>query len=86
VIQTDAIGNQTSKVLVCPSTSDLSNHLPVRPTLQANSLNGIQLRSQFIVDKTLFNGAALARSSGGWTHRLTKQLDCALMVVLGLAR
>jgi hypothetical protein len=34
----------------------------------------------------LFNGAALARSSGGWTHRLTKQLDCALMVVLGLAR
>jgi mRNA interferase MazF len=87
VIQTDAIGHQTSTVLICPLTSELSDHLPLRPTLDPNPLNGIRLRSQIMIDKIFaIQRSGIRRIVGRLDSSATEQLDRALMVVLGLAR
>jgi mRNA interferase MazF len=87
VIQTDAIGNQTSTVLVSPLTSDLTEHLPLRPMIEPNPLNGIRLRSQIMVDKTFaIQRGGIRKIVGRLDPSATEHLDRALMVVLGLAR
>ena len=87
VVQTDAIGNQTSTILVSPVTSDLTEHLPLRPMLEPDAVNGLRSRSQIMVDKTLaIQRNGIRKLVGRLDASATERLDRALMVVLGLTR
>jgi mRNA interferase MazF len=86
VVQTDELGEDTSSVLVCPITSTLTERLPVRPTVEAESGNGLRLRSQIMADKTLaVPRDRIRRVLGAFDPLTIDQLDRALLVVLGLA-
>jgi len=86
VVQTDAIGTHTSTVLVSPVTSDLAEHLLLRPTLEPNALNGLRSQSQIMIDKTLaVQRSGIRKVVGRLDSSATEKLDRALMLVLGLA-
>ncbi len=87
VVQTDELGDKTTTVLVCPITSQLTERLPVRPTVEADSGNGLRLRSQIMTDKTLaVPRERIRRVLGSLDPAANDQLDRAFLVVLGLAR
>ena len=63
------------------------NNLPLRPVIEAESSNGLRLRSQIMTDKMI----ALRRDRvrqviGHIDTRTSEQLDRALLIVLGLAQ
>lgn len=87
VVQTDALGDETTTLLVCPLASDLTERLPVRPLIDPQAGNGLRIRSQVMTDKIV----ALRRDRirtvvGSLEPDATERIDRALMVVLGLAR
>lgn len=87
IIQTDALGSDTTTVLVCPLTSDLTDKLPIRPFVEPDLKNGLRIRSQVMTDKL----AAVKRDRirtllGTLDSGTIEHIDRALMIVLGLAR
>jgi mRNA interferase MazF len=87
VIQADALGDETTTLLICPLTSDLTEKLPVRPLIDPQAGNGLRIRSQVMTDKIM----ALRRNRiravvGSLDAEATERIDRALMVVLGLVR
>ena len=87
VVQTDELGDDTTSVLVCPITSVLTDRLPVRPTVEADTDNGLRLRSQIMTDKTLaVPRDRIRRVLGAFDPATMDQVERALLVVLGLAR
>ncbi len=87
IVQADELGNDTSSVLVCPVTSTLTEGLPVRPTVEAGTGNGLRLRSQIMTDKTLaVPRGHIRRVLGALDPDAVDRLGQALLVVLGLAR
>jgi mRNA interferase MazF len=87
IVQTDELGEATTTVLACPITSVLSTHLPVRPTVQPDVSNGLQVVSQVMTDKLLpIRRDRVRRAIGTLDSNSLEQLDRALLVVLDLAR
>ena len=87
IVQADELGDDTTGVLVCPITSELTDRLPVRPTVEADTGNGLRLRSQIMTDKTLaVPRDRIRRVLGSFDPHTMDRLDRALLVVLGLAR
>jgi mRNA interferase MazF len=87
IVQADELGDTTTSVLICPMTSDLTPHLPIRPTVEASSTNGLRIRSQIMTDKLLtLRRDRIRRVLGKLDAKTSDQLDRALLVVLGLAR
>jgi mRNA interferase MazF len=86
VVQTDELTSLTTTLLVCPITSRLTEHLPIRPTVEAKAENGLRVRSQVMTDKMLAIPREHIRMVIGRFDSVTLgRLDTALMVVLGLA-
>ncbi len=87
VIQTDALGGETSTILVCPLTSDLTDNLPIRPLIEPAAENGLRIRSQVMTDKlSAIRRDRIRTTIGALDAATTESVDRALMVVLGLAR
>lgn len=87
VVQTDALGDTTSTVLVCPLTSEITERLPIRPMIEPSPNNGLRLRSQIMTDKTTpLRRDRVRRILGKLDDDAREALDRALLIVLGLAR
>jgi mRNA interferase MazF len=87
VVQADELGDATTTVLVCPITSDVTERLPVRPTLEPNVDNGLRLSSQVMTDKMFaLPRERLRQMIGVLDPNTSDRVDAALLVVLGLAR
>ena len=87
VVQADELGDDTSTVLVCPITSDVTENLPVRPAVEPNVENGLRLRSQIMSDKMLaVPRGRMRKLVGSIDSETSDKLDTALLMVLGLAR
>ena len=86
VVQADEF-DHTTTLLVCPITSNVTEALPIRPTVEPKPENGLRIRSQIMADKML----ALPRDHihqriGIVVSQTMSELDAALLLVLGLAR
>jgi mRNA interferase MazF len=87
VVQSNEFAADLLTVFICPVSSDLQDKLPLRPLIQASPENGLQLRSQIMTDKMLaLRRDRIRRVIGRIEGGLSKQLDNALLVVLGLTR
>lgn len=87
IVQADELGEMTTSVLACPVTSTLTERLSVRPTMQPDADNGLRVQSQIMTDK-LFAARRnrIRRVIGTLDAPTRKQLDRALLIILGLAR
>jgi mRNA interferase MazF len=86
VVQADELTDTTS-VLLCPITSDITESLPVWPVVEADENNGLRVRSQIMTDKMLaLPRNRVRRVIGRIDSETSVRLDTALMIVLGLAR
>ena len=87
VVQADEMGDATTTVLVCPITSDVMERLPVRPTVEPSTGNGLHLSSQVMTDKMLaLPRDHVRRKIGILDSETSQRLDSALLTVQGLAR
>lgn len=78
---------ETTTVLACPITSLLTERLPVRPTVLADSESGLRVHSQIMTDKVFAARRDRIRRTVGTLDAPTlERLDRALLIVLGLAR
>jgi mRNA interferase MazF len=86
IVQTDELGDATTTVLACPIRSELTDRLPLRPVVEADTGNGLRLRSQIMTDKLLAVGHnRIRRTIGALDDHALERLDRALLIVLGLA-
>jgi mRNA interferase MazF len=80
VVQADELGDQTTSILICPMSSDLSDFRRTRA-------NGLRLRSHAMTDKVSpVRRDRIRRVIGSLDAQSTEALNGALLVVLGLAR
>lgn len=89
VVQADELGDDTTSVLACPLSSNLTdNPNPrLRPIVEPAAGNGLRLRSQIMTDKLLAQRRERLRHVIGTIDAETRgRLDAALLLVLGLAR
>jgi mRNA interferase MazF len=87
VVQSDEFAADLSTIFVCPVSSDLQDKLPLRPRIEAAPENGLRLRSQIMTDKMVaLPRDRIRRVIGRIDTETSKQLDSALLVVLGLTR
>jgi mRNA interferase MazF len=87
VTQTDALGSETTTIVVCPLTSDLTEKLPVRPLIEPNADNGLRVPSQVMTDKiSAVRRDRIRATLGTLDSEAIERVDDALMIVLGLAR
>jgi mRNA interferase MazF len=87
IVQADEFSKDLSTVFICPVSSDVQEKLPLRPIIEAETSNGLRLRSQIITDKMIALRQDRVRLIIGHIDSETsEQLDRALLVVLGLAR
>ena len=86
VVQSDELGPRSTTVLTCPITSDVTEKLPIRPTVEPKAENGLRLQSQIMTDKMLSVPRQRVRRVIGTIDAETRhRLDTALLLVLGLA-
>jgi mRNA interferase MazF len=86
IVQADDLGGTTT-ILVCPITSNLTEKLPIRPTIEPDAQNGLRVESQIMTDKMLAIPRDRVRQLVGKVDSGTRnQLDTALLIVLGLTR
>ena len=87
VVQADELGDQTTSILICPMSSDLSDFRRPRPLIQPSAANGLRLRSQIMTDKVSpVRRDRIRRVIGVLDGQSTEMLNSALLLVLGLAR
>jgi len=89
IVQSDALGENTTTVLACPLSSDVAGVRDprLRPVIEPAATNGLRVRSQIMTDKLFAQRRERVRSVIGAIDRETgDRLDAALLVVLGLAR
>ena len=53
IVQADEFSKDLSTVFICPVSSDVQEKLPLRPIIEAETSNGLRLRSQIITDKMI---------------------------------
>lgn len=86
IVQTDAFGEEHGSVIICQMTSELSDAVDFRVSIEPGPESGLRLRSQVMVDKPVTIrrsriGATIGRLSGTEVGRL----NVALAFVMGLA-
>jgi mRNA interferase MazF len=87
VVQADELGEGTTTVLVCPLTSEVTQRLPLRPSVEPGADTGLRVRSQVMTDKMLaVPRARIRRVLGALGSPGMDEIDRALLVVLGLTR
>lgn len=87
IVQADEVSKDLSTIFVCPISTDIQERLPLRPTIEARSSNGLRLRSQIMTDKMVaLKRDRIRRVIGRIDPETLQKLDRALLVVLGLAR
>jgi mRNA interferase MazF len=87
VIQTAALGSETTTIVVCPLTSDLTEKLPVRPLIEPNADNGLRLPSQVMTDKiSAVRRDRISATLGALNSEALARVNQAQMIVLALAR
>jgi len=87
IVQADEFSKDLSTVFICPVSSDVQEKLPLRPIIEAETSNGLRLRSQIITDKMIaLRQDRVRQIIGHIDSETSEQLDRALLVVLGLAR
>jgi mRNA interferase MazF len=84
IVQADEF-SQTTTLLVCPITSNVTENLAIRPTIEPKPENGLRIRSQIMADKMLAMPRDHIRQQIGIIASETmSELDTALLLVLGL--
>lgn len=87
VVQANEFNTEFSTIFICSMTTDILEDSPLRPLLDPSPENGLRLRSQVMTDKMAAIRREQIRSLIGHIDPGTaRQLDRALLVVLGLAR
>ena len=89
IVQADELGDDTTTVLACPLSSDLSDfpNPRLRPIIEPRAENGLRLQSQIMTDKMVsLPRQRVRRVIGTIDAETTDRLDTALLLVLGLAR
>ena len=89
IVQADELGDDTTTVLACPLSSDLSDFPSprLRPIIEPAIGNGLRIRSQIMTDKlTAMPRGRVRRVIGTIDAETRDRLDTALLLVLGLAR
>jgi len=86
IVQANQLGEATTTVLACPVTSLLTERLPIRPQVDADTGNGLRVTSQIMTDK-LFAARRdrIRRTIGTLDAATLERLDRALLVALGHA-
>lgn len=86
IVQADELGNDTTSVLVCPMSSDLTEFRFTRPVIEPSADNGLRVRSQIMTEKLIaLRRERIRRVIGALDADSTDILNSALLVVLGLA-
>jgi mRNA interferase MazF len=86
VVQANELGGDTTAVLICPITSDLTARLSVRPSIGPRAENGLHAPSQIMTDRLVaLRRDRIRRVIGAIDPDTQEQLDQAL-AVLALAR
>ena len=87
IVQADEFSKNLSTIFICPVSSDVQEKLPLRPIIEAETSNGLRLRSQIMTDKMIaLRQDRVRQIIGHIDSETSEQLDRALLVVLGLAR
>jgi len=87
IVQADELGDASTTILICPISSDITDNLPIRPTVDPAASNGLRIRSQVMTDKMLaLRRDRIKQIIGKLDDDTTNKLDRALLIVLGLAR
>jgi mRNA interferase MazF len=87
VVQADEFNERLSTIFICPISSDVQDGLSLRPIIEAQTANGLRLRSQIVTDKMIaLRHDRVRRVIGHLDRETSEHLDRALLVVLGLAR
>lgn len=87
VVQADEFNEHALTLLVCPLTTDVTERLPLRPVVSADSSTGLRERSQIMTDKMLALRRERIRAVIGSVDVDTiERLDRSLLLLLGLAR
>jgi mRNA interferase MazF len=87
IVQADELGDTTNSILVCPMSSDVSDHHRLRPLVEPSATNGLRLRSQIMTDKiNALRRDRVRQVLGSLDGETSERLDSALLIVLGLAR
>jgi mRNA interferase MazF len=85
IVQSAALGEATTTILVCPMSSDLQEFKVLRPIVEPATGNGLRVRSQIMTDKVFpLRREGVRRLIGSLDTTTTERLDRALLVVLGL--
>ena len=86
IVQTDALPMQHASVVVCQMTSEFSEALDFRVTLEPTEQNGLRVRSQIMVDKPVTIGRErIGQRVGHLEDKDILRLNIALAFVMGLA-
>src|SRR3954469_24873894 len=86
IVQTNALPDTHSSIVICQMTSDLANAPDFRVMIEPTELNGLRLRSQIIADKpvTVFR-SRIGQTIGRIGPEDLGRLNAALAFVMGLA-
>jgi len=86
IIQTDAFPETHASVIICQMTSELSDALDFRVTIDPSDVNGLRVRSQVMADKPVtVRRERIGRTIGHLGAEDTGRLNIALAFVMGLA-
>lgn len=87
IVQSAALGEATTTVLLCPMSSDVEEFKVLRPIVEPTSENGLRVRSQIMTDKAFpLRREGMRRVIGSLDAHTVERLDRALLVVFGLDR
>jgi mRNA interferase MazF len=87
IVQADELGDETTSVIVCPMSSEVTELHRLRPVVEPTVGNGLRLRSQIMTDKiNALRRDRVRQVLGSLDADTSERLDSALLVVLGLAR
>lgn len=85
VVQADALGDETTAVIVCPMTSEIRQFERVRPVVLPSARTGVRVPSQIMTDKIVaLPRTRIRRVVGSLDSPAHEKLDQALLFVMGL--
>lgn len=86
IVQTDAFPDNHASMIICQITSELSDGVDFRVTLEPTEMNGLREKSQIMVDKPVtVRRERIGKVIGRLTVEEIVKLDGAVAFVMGLA-
>lgn len=86
IVQTDALPGNHASVVVCQMTSDLSDAVDFRVTIEPTDGNGLRVRSQVMADKPVtIRRERIGDAIGHLEDADLARLNVALAFIMGLA-